>query len=121
MQKLLKANRINSRRMEIISEIDPAIYEKDNYLEMIVENNYGGVVVFDLSEKLGRDATDYVMASQYLEKIVKKYRNQCLFIFTYNMDHPGFAYYFLPQMKKYILPIMLREGTGDRMIWICIR
>ena len=115
MQKLLKANRINSRRMEIISEIDPAIYEKDNYLEMIVENNYGGVVVFDLSEKLGRDATDYVMASQYLEKIVKKYRNQCLFIFTYNMDHPGFAYYFLPQMKKYILPIMLREGTGDRM------
>ena len=30
------------------------------------------------------------------------------------MDHPGFAYYFLPQLKRYMMTIMLREGTGDR-------
>ncbi len=30
------------------------------------------------------------------------------------MDNPGFSYYLLPQLRKYVLPVMLREGTGDR-------
>lgn len=38
----------------------------------------------------------------------------CLFVFTYDMDHPGFAYYLLPQLKRYMMTVMLREGTGDR-------
>lgn len=78
MQKLLKANRIGSRRMEVISEIDPAFYKGNNHIEEIIENNVGGVIVFDLSEKFGYDSTDYLSASQYLEMLVKKYRNQCL-------------------------------------------
>ena len=114
MQKLLKANRIGSRRMEVISEIDPAFYKGNNHMEEIIENSIGGVIVFDLSEKFGYDPTDYLSASQYLEMLVKKYRNQCLFVFTYNMDKPGFAYYLLPNLKKYVIPVMLREGTGDR-------
>ena len=114
MQKLLKANRIGSRRMAVISEIDPAFYKGNNHMEEIIENNVGGVIVFDLSEKFGYDPTDYLSASQYLEMLVKKYRNQCLFVFTYNMDKPGFAYYLLPNLKKYVIPVMLREGTGDR-------
>mgnify|MGYP006862532187 FL=1 len=83
-------------------------------MEEIIENNVGGVIVFDLSEKFGYDSTDYLSASQYLEMLVKKYRNQCLFVFTYNMDKPGFSYYLLPNLKKYVIPVMLREGTGDR-------
>lgn len=115
MQSLLAAKRISSKRMEIISEIEPDIYSHhDNRLEEIIENNYGGVIVFDLSEKFGTDPTDYVMVGKYIEKLVKQYRNQCLFVFTYNMDNPGFSYYLLPQLKKYIIPIALREGTGDR-------
>ena len=114
MQKLLKANRIGSRRMEVISEIDPAFYKGNNHIEEIIENNVGGVIVFDLSEKFGYDSTDYLSASQYLEMLVKKYRNQCLFVFTYNMDKPGFSYYLLPNLKKYVIPVMLREGIGDR-------
>ena len=114
VQNLLKANRISSRRMEIISEIEPNIFKKNNHLEEIIENSYGGVIVLDLSEKFGYDPVDYVMASQYLEKLIKKYRNQCLFVFTYDMDHPGFAYYLLPQLKRYMMTVMLREGTGDR-------
>lgn len=114
MQKLLKANRIGSRRMEVISEIDPAFYKGNNHIEEIIEKNVGGVIVFDLSEKFGYDSTDYLSASQYLEMLVKKYRNQCLFVFTYNMDKPGFSYYLLPNLKKYVIPVMLREGTGDR-------
>lgn len=114
MQSLLKANRINGRRMEIITEIMPDIYYANNHLEEIIENNYGGVIVFDLAEKFGYDPTDYIMASQYIEKLVKQYHKECLFVFTYNMDNPGFAYYLLPQLKKYIIPVALKEGSGNR-------
>lgn len=114
MQSLLRANRVSSRRMEIISEIRPEVYHKTNRLEEIIENNIGGVIVFDLTERFGYEPTDYVMASQYIEKLVRRYHNDCLFVFTYNMDHPGFSYYLLPQLKKYVIPVALREGTGDR-------
>ena len=114
MQSLLKANRINCGRMEIISEIEPDIFQINNHLEDIIENNYGGVIVFDLSEKFGYDPVDYAMTSRYLEGLVKKYRNDCLFVFTYNMDKPGFSYFLLPELKKYVLPVTLREGTGNR-------
>lgn len=114
MQRLLNANRISSRRMTVISQMDPDVYIQNNYIEELIENNIGGVIVFDLSEKFGYDPTDYLRVSQYLEMLVKKYRNQCLFVFTYNMDKPGFSYYLLPNLKKYVIPVMLREGTGDR-------
>lgn len=113
-QKLLQANRIKSRRMEIIREIKPNMHNRDEYLEDIIENNYGGMIVFDLSEKFGYESTDYIMVCKYLEKLLKKYRNQCLFIFVYNMEKPGFAYYLLPELKKYILPVTIKEGKGDR-------
>lgn len=113
-QSLVKANRINGRRIEIISEIEPNLYKTNNYLEEIIENNYGGIIIFDLSEKLGCNPVDYYMTCKYIEKLVKKYRNECLFIFTYNMDNPGFSYQLLPQLQKYVIPVMLREGRGDR-------
>lgn len=111
---LKQANRISGGRIEIISEIDPYVYKRDNYFEKIVENNYGGVVVFDLTEKFGCDPVEYRMVCAYIEKIVKRYKNECLFVFTYNLDHPGFSYYLLPDLQKFILPVQLREGTGDR-------
>lgn len=114
MQSLFRAKRISSRRMEIISEIEPDIYKKNCQMEKVLENNYGGVVVIDLSEKFGFEPVDYVRTSQYLERLFKKYRNHCLFVFTYNMAHPGFSYQLLPQIKKYAIPVMLREGKGDR-------
>ena len=113
VHNLVTAKRISSRRVEIISEIEPSAYKKD-YLEKILENSCGGTVIIDLSEKFGYDPTDYAMVSKYIENLVKKYRNQCLFIFTYNMDAPGFSYRLLPNLSKYILPVQLREGTGDR-------
>lgn len=114
MQSLLRAKRISSRRIEIISQIEPEVYQHNNRLEEIIENNFGGAIVFDLSEKFGYDPTDYVMVSKYIENLVKRYRNHCLFVFSYNMDNPGFSYYLLPQLKKYVIPVTLREGTGDR-------
>lgn len=114
LDNLLKAGRISGRRVEVIHEIDPDIYLKANYVQAIFENSYGGAVIIDLSERFGQDPVDYIRACEYLEKLVKKYRNQCLFLFTYNMNKPGFSYQLLPKLKKYILPVTLREGTGDR-------
>lgn len=114
VKHLFLAGRLSSRRMEIITEIVPSVHEHTNYLEEIIENNRGGVIVFDLTEKFGRNPVEYVMAAKYIENLLKKYRNHCLFVFTYNMDHPGFSYFLLPNLRKYIMPIMLREGTGDR-------
>lgn len=113
-QSLVRAKRIHGRRMEVISEIEPDLYRTNNRLEEIIENNYGGVIMFDLSEKFGCDPVDYQMTCKYIEKLVKKYKNDCLFVFTYNMENPGFSYYLLPQLKKYVIPVMLREGRGDR-------
>ena len=114
MQSLLKANRISSSRMEMISDIRSDVYLKGNHLEDIIENNCGGVVVFDLSAKFGFDPADYVMTGKYLLNLLKKYRNRCLFVFTYNMDSPGFSYQVLPYVGKYVLPVALREGTVSR-------
>lgn len=114
MQSLARAHRISGRRMSIISEIEPDVYKINNHLEEIIENNYGGVILFDLSEKFGYDPVDYSMTSKFIEKLVNKYKNDCLFVFTYNMERPGFSYLLLPQLKKYVIPVLLREGTGDR-------
>lgn len=58
MQSLIKARRISSRRMGIISGIEPDLYKINNHLEEIIENSYGGVIVFDLSEKFGYEQAD---------------------------------------------------------------
>lgn len=114
IQSLIKAKRISSRRMEMISEIEPDVYRAQNHISKIIEGNYGGAVVFDLTEKFGCDPVDYTLTSIYRENLLKEYRNKCLFVFTYNMDNPGFSYQLLPQLKKYVIPVMLREGRGDR-------
>lgn len=111
---LAQANRISGRRIEIISEIEPDVYKGNNHLEKIIENNYGGVIVIDLTEKFGYDPVDYRMTSEYIVNLVKRYKNECLFVFTYNMEHPGFSYFILPNLQKYVIPISLKEGTGDR-------
>lgn len=114
MQRLYKSKRISGRRMEIISQIGPGIYHELNHLEEIIENNYGGVIVFDLTEKFGCDSVDYTMTSKYILNLLKRYRNKCLFVFTYRIDNPGFSYQILPHIKKYVIPVMFREGRGDR-------
>ncbi len=111
---LAKAKRISSMRMEVISEIETELYKYGNELEDIIENNYGGVVIIDLTEKFGFKPVDYQMTCKFIEKLVKKYNKKCLFVFTYNINNPGFSYYLIPNLKKYIIPIYLKEGTGSR-------
>ena len=114
IQSLIKAKRISSRRMEVITEIEPDVFRIQNHLNKIIEGSQGGVIVIDLTEKFGCDPVDYTLTSKYIENLLREYRSKCLFVFTYNIDNPGFSYQLLPQIKKYVIPVMLREGRGDR-------
>ena len=111
---LYKAKRISGRRVSIVSDISPYVYTKDNKLEDIIENNYGGVVVFDLSLRFARSTEQYGTASEMIANLFTRYRNKCLFIFTYNMEEPGFAFYVLKQINEKAITVTLREGKGDR-------
>ena len=115
IQNLIKANRVSSRRLELITEIEPDMYSARNYLEDIIDGNFGGAIVIDLTEKVGCDPVDYTLVSKYIINLLKKYRNECLFIFTYNMDNLGFSYQILPEIEKYVVPVMLviRELDDD--------
>lgn len=115
IQNLIKANRVSSRRLELITEIEPDMYSARNYLEDIIDGNFGGAIVIDLTEKFGCDPVDYTLVSKYIINLLKKYMNECLFIFTYNMDNPGFSYQILPEIEKYVVPVMLviRELDDD--------
>ena len=114
-ERLWQAGRLSHLRMSLVSDMSPELYRASSKpLEVMIENNTGGVIVLDLSAKFGAEPSEYGILSSYLENLLKKYRNDCLFVFTYNMDAPGFSYYFLQNMEKYVLPVHLREGSGDR-------
>ena len=114
-RSLYRAKRITGRRLEIVKEMSPALLDSSrNVIEDIVENNYGGIVAFDLTERFGCDPVDYKLVCDFIEKLVKQHRNHCLFFFIYNMDNPGFSFYILPHLKNYLIPVSLREGSGGR-------
>lgn len=112
--QLYAAKRLSTRRMVLINDIHPDIFRGNSHLEELIENNLGGCIVVDLTERFGCDPVAYGMASEYLENLIKKYRNDCLFIFTYNIDKPGFSYTLLNKLNRYVLPVKIREGSGDR-------
>lgn len=71
-------------------------------------------MVINLTERFGKNPAEYSLTCKYIEKLVKKYKNDNLFIFVYNIDNPGFAYTLLPEIRKYVSLVRLKEGTGDR-------
>ena len=114
VRNLYKANRLSSRRIAYVSDLKPRFYERDNYLEKIIENNYGGTVVIDLTERFGFSPSEYVAAANYIRKLFRRHCNRCLFIFTYNMKHPGYSFYLLPKVAGSVITVPLKEGEGSR-------
>ena len=114
-QRLYDAGRIKSRRLGIISDIAPCIFKSSEHtIENLIENYYGGIIMMDLTGSFGNESSEYDAAGRYILTLLKKYRDQCLFIFTYNVDDPGFSYTVLPGLKDCVIPVMLREGSCSR-------
>ena len=113
-QKLFAAGRIQSRRVGIISGIEPDLYKHRNHLEDIIENNRGGALLIDLSAAFGFSPSEYTVTAEYLAGIFKKYKSKCLFLFLYHVDQPGFSYYILPKINHSALTVSVKEGAGNR-------
>lgn len=113
-QELLSAGRIQSRRVGIISGIEPDLYKHRNHLEDIIENNSGGALLIDLSAAFGFSPSEYTITADYLAGIFKKYKSRCLFLFMYQTDKPGFSYYILPKINRSALTVSVKEGAGNR-------
>lgn len=115
VSNLLNANRLSSRRIVYISEIKPSIFHHgDEYLVNVIENNYGGTVVIDMTPRFGVSASQYVTASEYIESLYKQHGKRCQFIFTYNKNDAGFSYYLLTGLRKYMPLLTLKEGEGNK-------
>ena len=112
---LINANRLQSRRIVYLCEIKKNIQElsAENF-SSVIENNYGGAVVIDLTPRFGSSASSYVMTCRFIERLYRLHGKHCLFIFTYNKDNPGFSYYLLPVLRKHMPLLTLKEGEGSR-------
>ncbi len=113
MQTLAQAGRLSSGRMELFTEIDEELYRRPGMFERVIENSNGGTIVIDLTERFGRDPSNYGLTCDYLAKTIRKYRNNHLFVFLYDMDNPGFTFYLMPKIEKSLCLVKIREGKGD--------
>lgn len=111
--KLYNNNRLSSKRIELISEIHEKLYKR-NYFESIVEDTYGGVVIINMTPRLGENAASYIQACEYIANIVKKHKNNCLFIFANNTNSPSFAYQIIKKIENNMTLIPIKEGLGDK-------
>ena len=114
VRNLYNANRLTSRRIAFVSDLKPRFFEHNDFLDKIVENNYGGTVVIDLTERFGYSPSSYVEAGKFIAKLFRRHCNHCLFIFTYNMKHAGYSYYLLPDIARTVVTVPLKEGKGSR-------
>lgn len=110
--RLYDCNRLSSKRIEIVNEINSILYKKKHF-ESIVEDSYGGTVIIDMSTKYGETPSAYVQACEYIASIINKYKNNCLFIFANHTDAPSFAYQILSRVKQNVNLLPIREGYGD--------
>ena len=113
MESLAEAGRLPSRRMELFTEIDDELYKHSYYFEKLIENSNGCTIVIDMSAKFGVDPTKYQMTCDYLCKVIRKHKNDNLFVFLYDQDNPGFTYYLIPKIERYLYFIKIREGKGN--------
>lgn len=80
---LVLANRVSGRRIVIISDMEPDLYKHNSYLEELIENNYSGIIIIDLSEKFGYEPVEYKRTSGYPEMLVKNIKMTAfLFLLT---------------------------------------
>lgn len=114
LHNLMKAHRISSRRIEIVREIGPIMYRHSDNFERVIKSNFGGAVIIDMTERMGDNPIDYELNCKQIANLVKKYKNDCLFIFTYNIDHPGFAYTLMPMLLKHVSMVRIKEATGSK-------
>ncbi|MCQ2522208.1 MAG: AAA family ATPase [Lachnospiraceae bacterium] len=111
--RLYDCGRLSSKRIEIVSEISTSLYKKKHF-ESIVDDSHGGAVIIDTSAKLGESPSAYLQSCEYIADIIKKNKNECLFIFANRLGAPSFAYQILSRIERSLNLLPIKEGYGDR-------
>lgn len=114
MSALCDAGRLETRRMELFTEISPDLYRHPILFEKLIENSIGCTIVFDLTGRFATESSEYSLTCAYLGKIIRKYKNNNLFVFLYDMDNPGFAFNLISLVQQFMYLVKIREGKGNR-------
>ncbi len=112
--ELYNAGRITTKRINVVSDMVWNLYTRSNYFEDMLENSFGGMVVFYLKEKLGSRTPLYGNNCKFISKLFRKYSSKCLFVFAYEKQHTGIAYKILPEIRKNAICVELKEGKGNK-------
>ncbi len=113
MKELAEAGRLNSGRMELFTDIDCDLYRHSGCFERVVENSHGGTIVIDMTGKFASDPASYKLTCNYLCNCIRQHRNDNLFVFLYDINNPGFTYFLIPQIEKFMYLVQIREGKGN--------
>lgn len=113
MTALAEAGRLPSGRMEFITEIDAELYKHPGLFEKVIENSCGGTIVIDMTGRFAAAASSYQLTCKYLCNVIREHRNDNLFVFLYDINNKGFAYFLMPLIEKFIYLVKIREGSGD--------
>ena len=112
---LYNNNRILSRRITKIDKIASRIGEEQVFEEMI-RACQGSTLEIVLNGDVAseeRYASDYHQVTDTLQKYIKKYAGEVLFVFVENTGHPGFARQLLGKVDEEIDLIEIKEGVGN--------
>ncbi len=114
MSALCDAGRLETGRMELFTEIDPDLYRHPILFEKVIENSIGCTIVLDLTGKFATESSEYSLTCAYLGKTIRKYKNNNLFVFLYDMENPGFAFNLISLVQQFMYLVKIREGKGKR-------
>lgn len=112
---LYNNNRILSRRITKIDKITSRISDEQTFEEMM-HACQGSTVEIVLNGDVAseeRYASDYHQVTDTLQKYIKKYAGEVLFVFVENTGHPGFAKQLLGKVDEEIDIIEIKEGVGN--------
>lgn len=112
---LYNNNRILSRRITKIDKITSRIADEQMFEEMM-RACQGSTLEIILNGDVAseeRYASDYHQVTDTLQKYIKKYAREVLFVFVENTGHPGFARQLLGKVDEEIDIIEIKEGVGN--------
>ncbi len=116
VKALQENNRILGSRLNRISEIQETCYDESDVTNMFSAAK-GGAVVIDMAGSDGNHgnyASAYEEVASFLNRNIKKFQLNTLFIFLEITSHPGFAKLLTSKVEEEIDIVEIREGIAKK-------
>ncbi len=115
-QALYENKRLVGRCISLITEIGENCYSESD-LYNIFDQSAGNTIIIELrgsKEEHKNYATCYERVVKDIEKQVKKYQRNTLFIFLEVTENPGFSTKLIRSLQEDIYMVEIKEGTGNK-------